>query len=244
MRIALISDIHGNNVALQAVLADLRAQGADHTIFLGDAATIGPQPVEAIETLAGLDCLALITGNHDEALLEPSRAIELQVAANLHDSLNWCLDRLRPAHFDFLRSFRPTFELPVGDDLSLLCYHGSPLSSIDQIISTTAEEFIERFFNGQPATLLAGGHSHIQMLRRMGKRLMINAGSIGNAFYDSFKPGVVPRLLPWAEYAILTVENGVVTTLLRRLPFDTERIQRAAVENKLPSADWWLEQYK
>ncbi len=244
MRVALISDTHGNFTALQAVLADLPAQGADKIVFLGDAATIGPKPVETLDALRDLDCAALIMGNHDAAVLEPARSTALQVAANLHGSINWCVDQLRPAHFDFLRSFKDTYTLALSEKISLLCYHGSPLSYIDQILSTTPEENIDTFFNGQQSAVWAGGHTHIQMFRRHGDKVIINAGSIGNAFHYSFRPGIVPRLLPWAEYAILSVDNENVTAHLRRVPYDTDATLQQVRQTGIPSMEWWLEQYR
>ncbi|MDO8754726.1 MAG: metallophosphoesterase family protein [Anaerolineales bacterium] len=244
MRVALISDTHGNFSALQAVLADLPAQGADQVVFLGDASTIGPQPVETLDALRELNCVSLIMGNHDAAVLDPARATELQVAPNLHTSITWCIDHLRPDHFDFIRSFQDTFTLALSDKISLLCYHGSPLSCTDQILSTTPEENFEKFFAGRTSTVWAGGHTHIQMFRRHNDKVMINAGSVGNAFYHSFEPGVVPRLLPWAEYAIVSAENEIVTVHLRRVPYDTRETLSRVRQTGVPSMEWWLDQYK
>lgn len=244
MRVALISDVHGNYTALQAVLADLPEQGADQTIFLGDAATIGPQPVETLDALRDLNCAALIMGNHDAAVLDPERATALQVAPNLHASITWCVDHLRPDHFDFLRKFHSTFSLALSDEISLLCYHGSPLSYIDQILATTPEETIDEFFNGQTTSVWAGGHTHIQMFRRHGEKVLINAGSVGNAFHHSFRPGAVPRLLPWAEYVVLNVEKDSLSAHLRRVPYDTNATLALVRQTGIPSMEWWLEQYK
>ncbi len=155
MRIALISDTHGNLTALNAVLADIQSQGAERIIFLGDAATLGPQPVETLETLMQLNC-ACIMGNHDAAALDPGRAAELQIAPPLHPTLDWCVSRLRREHFDFLRSFQPTLELKLDGNLSALFFHGSPLSNTDLILSTTSVETIDVFFAGQSSTKSSG----------------------------------------------------------------------------------------
>ena len=70
MRIALISDIHGNQLALEAVLRDAHAQGADRVACLGDVATLGPQPLAVLHTLQELGCPCIL-GNHDSFLLQP-----------------------------------------------------------------------------------------------------------------------------------------------------------------------------
>jgi predicted phosphodiesterase len=242
MRIALISDTHGNYIALTAVLTDIESQQVDRIIFLGDAATIGSQPNETLDALQHLDC-ACIMGNHDAAVLDPKRAAELQIAPTLQSSLEWCIQRMDADDLKFLRSFRPTLELSLNANLSMLCFHGSPLSNTDLILATTAPEVIDGFFAGQASAIWTGGHTHIQLLRRHGDKLIINPGSVGNAFHHAFAPGVVPQLLPWAEYAIVSTDGEIVSANLRRVPFDTQKVLRHVQESSLPSKAWWLDQY-
>lgn len=244
MRIALISDTHGNLPALEAVLADIRAQSADQVIFLGDAATLGPHPKETLDALRALDCICIM-GNHDAALLDLSRASDLQIGPTLFSTLEWGRGLLSESDFDFLRSFHPTYELDLGGGLSLLCFHGSPRSNIDMILSTTADEIVNGFFAGRSARILAGGHTHIQMIRQRGEQIILNPGSVGNAFLEPFSPGGgPPTLLPWAEYAIVSVEKSGWSADLRRVLFDTREVLRQMAESGNPSAPWWLEQYK
>ena len=242
MRIALISDIHANLPALNAVLDDIRTQGADQIIFLGDAATLGPYPKETLETLRALDCIC-IQGNHDAALLDLSRANELQIAAPLHPTITWGHSLLTEAEFEFLRSFHPTYQLDLGG-MTMLCFHGSPHSNTDVILSTTSEEIMDGFFAGQSADILAGGHSHIQMMRQRGRQIVINPGSVGYAFVEPFRyRGDTPRLLPWAEYALVRVEKSGWSAAIHRVPFDAQVVQRAVMASGSPNKDWWLTQY-
>ena len=69
MRVALISDIHGNEVALRAVLEEIESEGIEQIVCLGDVATLGPRPGRVIDLIEGLDC-PCIMGNHDEFLLD------------------------------------------------------------------------------------------------------------------------------------------------------------------------------
>ena len=242
MRIALISDIHGNYTALESVLADIQSQGAEQVICLGDAATIGLQPKETLDALRELNCVCIM-GNHDAALLELARATDFQIAAPLLPTLQWGYQRLSPNDLDFLRSFRPTYEIDLGSAFSMLCFHGSARSNTDLILSTTADEVVDGFFTGQSADILTGGHSHIQMLRQHGQQVILNPGSVGNAFLRAFTPGDVPTLLPWAEYAIVSVENGGWSAELCRVRFDTQAVLRLARSSDSPSRDWWLDQF-
>jgi predicted phosphodiesterase len=244
MKVALISDIHGNLPALEAALADIRTHGTDQIIFLGDAATLGPQPKETLDLLRTLDCVCIM-GNHDAALLDLTRAADLQIGASLFASLEWGQSLLNETDFAFLRSFRPTYELELGNTLSLLCFHGSPRSNTDMILSTTTDAIMDGYFAGQPATILAGGHTHVQMLRQRGMQAIINTGSVGSAFMEPFLyNGTTPRLIPWAEYALVRAEHGGWSVDLRRVPFDTESVCRALEAGDNPSRDWWLSQYR
>jgi putative phosphoesterase len=244
MRIALISDTHGNFPALKAALDDIRTQGADQVIFLGDAATLGPQPRETLEMLRALNCVCIL-GNHDAALLDPGRAADFQIASTLIPTLEWGHDLLTEADFDFLRSFRPTYELELGQALSILCFHGSPRSNTDLILSTTEEGTVDQILESQSAVILAGGHTHIQMLRQRGEQVILNPGSVGNAFLVPFTPGGgAPTLLPWAEYALVSVEKSGWSADLRRVRFDAQAVHRAVAAGGNPSKDWWLSQYR
>ena len=244
MRIALISDIHGNLRALEAVLEDTRTQGADQIISLGDTATIGPYPKETLDLLQALNCVCIM-GNHDAAMLEPARAAELQISESLLPTLEWGLELLSETNFDFLRSFRPTHEVKLAGVLTLLCFHGSPRSNIELILSTTPDETLTGILSGQSEGIMAGGHTHIQMFRQYRKQVIINPGSLGNAFVEPFFPGgEIPRLLPWAEYALLRAEKGGWSADLRRVRFDTQALQQAVTEVGNPSREWWLAQYR
>lgn len=243
MKVALISDTHGNLPALEAALADIRLQGADQIVFLGDAATLGPHPKETLDLIRTLDCVCIM-GNHDAALLDLARAADFQIGAPLFPALAWGHDLLAETDFDFLRSFLPTYELDLGI-ISLLCFHGSPRSNIDMVLSNTTEEIMDEYFAGQSATILAGGHTHVQMLRQRGLQVIINPGSVGSAFMEPFLyNGTTPRLIPWAEYALVRVENGGWSVDLRRVPFDTEAVCRALEAGGNPSREWWLSQYR
>jgi predicted phosphodiesterase len=243
MRIALISDIHANLPALEATLADISQQGVDQIIFLGDAATLGPHPKETLDVLRSLECIC-IKGNHDAALLDLSKANDLQIGPPLHSNLAWGHSLLNEKDFEFLRSFLPTYQLNIGA-FSLLCYHASPRSNIEMVLSTTSEPRMDEYFADFTADLNAGGHTHIQMVRQRGKQIVINPGSVGSAFVEPFTySNDPPTLLPWAEYAIIRAENNGLSVDLRRIAFDTQAVQSAVAACGIPSKEWWLSQYR
>ncbi len=242
MRIAFISDIHGNLTALLAVLADIKKHGSDQIICLGDTISLGPQPQETLNALRELNSV-YIMGNHDEAILDPEKAPDLEITEHLVPDLYWCRDQLAATDFEFIKSFQSTHEITFPNGIQLLAFHGSPTSTTEIIQATTPSELLDEYFAGQSASVFIGGHSHIQMLRRYGKNLVLNSGSVGNAFEFAFSPGNPPRLLPWAEYAVIDQSGNSFNVDLRRVYFDIDALLKVVKTSGLPGADSWIRQY-
>lgn len=242
MRIGFISDIHGNFTAFQAVLDDIKKQNVDQIICLGDTISLGPQPKEVLDTLRELKSIN-IRGNHDAAILEPDKAALYEITEYLVPDLHWCRDRLTADDYDFIKSFQDTHEVVFENGIQVLAFHGSPLSTTHIIKATTDSSLLDEYFADQTANVFIGGHSHIQMQRRYGERLILNSGSIGNAFVFAYSRGKVPRLLPWAEYAILEQSGNMFHVDLRRVYFDIPTLVKIIKAGDLPGKEWWLKQY-
>ena len=242
MRIAFISDIHGNFTAFQAVLADMKSQSIDRIICLGDVVTMGPQPAEVLHALRGMEC-TFIKGNHDAAVLNPEYAGEYEITHYLVPDLYWCRDQLTPDDLKFIDAFESTQDIDLPNGRHILAFHGSPLSSTDIIQTTTPIETLNAYFEKQTADIFIGGHSHIQMQRRYGEKLILNSGSVGNVFKFVYTPGTVPSLLPWAEYMIISATENTIGVDSRRVYFDTDELLQKVRESTLPGSAWWLRQY-
>ena len=106
MRIALISDIHGMYVALEAVLADIQHQHVDQIICLGDVATLGPQPYEVVARLKALAC-PCIMGNHDVFLLDAELIHTYTSVPMVLEPVDWCVRQLTTTDVEYVRSFQP-----------------------------------------------------------------------------------------------------------------------------------------
>ncbi|MBL8057115.1 MAG: metallophosphoesterase family protein [Anaerolineales bacterium] len=243
MRLALLSDIHGNAVALDAVLADLDRQAVDAILCLGDVATLGAQPRLVLDRLQALGC-ACVRGNHDDALLDLERATALHIGPPLHPTLQWCAEQLTDGDREWLRASQPTLRRPLGADADLLAFHGSPRSNVDLILAGTPPAALDEMLAGQSAAVLAGGHTHMQLLRQHHGRLLFNPGSVGCPFQTPPPSEAAPTLLPWAEYALLTWAAGAVHVDLRRVPYDLEAWIAALAASDLPLKGWWLGQYR
>jgi putative phosphoesterase len=242
MRVALIADIHGNLVALDAVLADIERARPDRVVCLGDVAATGPQPREVVERLRSLGCAA-VTGNADAWLLNPrSDASDDEDTRRIEEIDRWCAAQLAPAHLGYLREFQPLLTVPLSGEVGLLCFHGSPRSFDDVILATTPASELEHMLAGFRATVMAGGHTHIQMLRRHGAAAIVNPGSVGLPF-ELIDPSGQTRNPPWAEYALVGWQAGRLSVELRRVPVDTASIVRAALASGMPHAEWWAEDW-
>lgn len=187
MPIALISDIHGNAAALDAVLAELAAFGVDDGIVLGDVAQGGDAPAQVLDRLAELGW-PVILGNADAWLLD---AYVEHADDPAQERRAWTLEQLGERHLDQIRAFHPTYERD-----GLLAFHGSP-RSYDDILFPDTEDLAP--WDGTGADLLAGGHTHFQWTTRVGDTVYVNPGSVGVPVYrwNDRRP------LPHAEYAIL-----------------------------------------
>jgi putative phosphoesterase len=234
MRLGIISDIHGNLLALEAVLAELEREAPDRLICLGDVVA-GPRANDALARVRALDC-PVIMGNWDawsvDGMPEPSNPVEQL----LYDLGAYWAERLSDGDRDFIRTFAPRIELDL-DGTRLLCFHGSPTSYDHWIVATTPDEEVAEKLGGYDAPVLVGGHTHLQMVRRYSDSLFVNPGSVGLPFELWSLAGV--QIAPRAEYAILTVEDGRFAVDLRRTSYDVEAHLRAGLESGMPHAEWW-----
>ncbi|MEM7033791.1 MAG: metallophosphoesterase family protein [Chloroflexota bacterium] len=242
MRIAFISDTHGNLVALEAVLADIARSNVDQIIFLGDALTMGPQPKPVIDLLRSLNC-SCILGNHDENLLNLDHIEDGNHADWYIDIARWTATQLDTADFDFLHSFQATLDIQLDDNApqsTIHCFHGSPKSNRDFLLVTTTDEELAEYLGSSTATVLIGGHAHVQMIRRYGHSMLVNVGSVGFPLqHYPFSPP--PPVLLWAEYAIVSWA-GSLSIDLRRVDFDLDKARQLAGESGMPhrvEGGWW-----
>lgn len=238
MRIAIFSDMHGNAVALDAVLADLRRAPADRLVCLGDAVQGGPQPREVVARLRALAC-PVVLGNADDYLLtgadSGAEAMDDARRARMETVRAWSIAQLDAADRAFMRTFSSTVTLDLGDGRRLLCYHGSPRSFDDVILPATPDAEVRALLEPQPNTIYAGGHTHLQFLRHFGRTFHFNPGSVGFAYRHD--QGDDPFTLdPFAEYALLTADGDYLGLEFRRVPFDVAALRRAYRESGRPFA--------
>ncbi|HEY0733713.1 MAG TPA: metallophosphoesterase family protein [Herpetosiphonaceae bacterium] len=246
MRVALLSDIHGNGVALDAVLADLQHSPVDQVVCLGDAIQGGPQPAEVVAQLRALAC-PVVMGNADDWLLSGvetgAEAIPAEHLRVMHDIRAWSLSQLTPEDQAFIAQFQPTVTVLLPSQRTLLCYHGSPHSYDDVILPTIADAELQRLLEPQDHIIYTGGHTHVQFLRHMHRTFHINPGSVGLA-YRHGQPEHSFQVDPWAEYAILTVDDARIAVEFRRVPFDVQALIAIYTSSGRPHPEQAIRQYQ
>lgn len=234
MRIAVVSDIHGNLGALRAVLADIDARACDLTVNLGDILSGPLQPVETADLLIGL-ALPTIRGNHERQLLEPRAGMG---ASDAH-----ARDLLRPDQLDWIAALPATLAL---NDAVYLC-HGSPRDDLEYFLelldagvprAATAAEVADRAGDIRHAVILCG-HTHIPRATRLDDgRLVVNPGSVGLQAYHSEHPSPHDMEVgdPRARYAILDDAGGRWSAELLAVDYDHEAAAALALRNG--RGDW------
>jgi len=203
IRLAVISDIHANLLALEAVIADIRTRGADATINLGDNVAGPLWPRETTECLDALG-LPMVRGNHDRWLLDHD-------AASLSATDRFARAALTPEQRHAQHAL-PAFIEPAE---GVLAVHGTPTDDsaflteeihLDRLIPAPRQLIVQRLGAALSRQVVLCGHSHRQNLMQVpGGPLILNPGSVGcPVFADVPSSGGLELRSPHARYAILT----------------------------------------
>jgi diadenosine tetraphosphatase ApaH/serine/threonine PP2A family protein phosphatase len=234
MRFAAIADVHGNYLALEAVIADIRAEGIDAIVNLGDMASGPLDARRTMDALMALDAVHVL-GNHDRYLIDrpPGKMGSWDRPAHA---------QLDAKHLDWLRAVPPT---RVFRDQVFLC-HAMPetdevywLETVlpDGAVRMASRETIEQAAKGFAQRLILCGHSHLARAVRLSDgRMIVNPGSVGSPGYRDNHPfpHVVEAGTPAARYAILELADGAWRVTFRHVPYDHNAMAVLARQNGQP----------
>jgi len=248
MRIIILSDVHGNCLALDTVLADARQTRYDQIVCNGDMIQSGPQPAETVQRLREMNC-SIVMGNSDAWLLTGIETDAESISDERRQKLNsvreWSLSQLTEADRAFINSFQPTVTVPLDAGRDLLAFHGSPTSFDQVLLPSTPEDEFQAILKPYADNILTGGHTHLQYTRRLrdSQNFFFNPGSVGIAV--NHQQSTEPELLdPWAEYAILTVKGLHVSLEFRRRPLDMQKMADIYRHSSRPFANEAMPQYR
>ena len=169
MRVAAISDIHGNLPALEAVLAEIEREDVDEIVVAGDSVS-GPWPAEVFDLLDAAGA-RIVHGNADRAE---------EVAAHSSELASWNADRLGPSRAAAVLAWPLTLELTVDGLGAVLVCHATPSSDTPIYTRITPDDELASLLGPVEADVVVCGHTHMQYDRRLSTGLrVVNPGSVG-----------------------------------------------------------------
>jgi len=238
-RIAILSDIHGNLPALEAVVQDMQNRSIEMTVALGDLVSGPLWPAETAELLMKQNWI-FVAGNHDRQLVRRDSA-----TFGPTDELANAV--ITPSHRDWLRSLPPSRTI-LGD---IVLFHGTPVDDSAYLTEDIAHgrahlssrKDIEGRLMGYAQRVFLCGHTHIPRdIRLPSGQVIINPGSVGlPAYFDPHpEPHIVETGSPDARYAILTMTGGETLVEFISLPYDCDKAAEQARKNGQPICEKWL----
>jgi predicted phosphodiesterase len=231
MRFAAMADVHGNYLALEAVLADIKAQGIDDIVNLGDMASGPLDAKRTIDIMMAMDA-PCVRGNHDRYLTD-------YTFDDMYPSDRFSHGQLEAKHLDWLRAL--PFSAVYRDSV-YLC-HATPdddntywLEAVtpDGVVHMASIEAIEQKAKGIAQSLILCAHSHVpRTVRLRDGRMIVNPGSVGGPGYRDVAPypHAVETGTPDASYAILEQRGDAWQVTYRQVPYDNQAMADLARAN-------------
>jgi predicted phosphodiesterase len=218
MRIVIFSDVHGNVIALEAVLAAIRRETTPDVLFVaGDLVLFGPRPAEALSLLRSLDGAHFVKGNTDQYLIDDNDDEQVAFARKL----------LSEDDIAFVRQLPFEQHLEVASGHELLIVHANPRDLEGSITPDSPDALIRPWFEGVTAEVVAFGHYHMPFVRQLDGRVLVDVAAVGLSRDGDQR----------AVYAILTWQQGRWQIEHRRVPYDIHAVARDYVAVGLPNAE-------
>jgi predicted phosphodiesterase len=248
VRVALLSDIHGNPIALDAVLADIDTTGGvDEHWVLGDIVALGHDPVGVLDRLHALPSMTALRGNTDryvvtgerpppsteEAIADPAL---VRVVAEVAGSFGWTEGRLAGSTWiEWLARLPTHFRRTLPDGTRVLAVHASPLADDGAGIDPRAADHEQaELFAACDADVVFGGHTHRPVDRQVGSVRAINLGSVSNPIGPDLR----------ASYVILDADSDGYAIEHRRVPYDCDAVITALDQLNHPGKSWLIKHHR
>ena len=243
-RIAVLSDVHGNVTALEAVRKALKKEKPDVTLIAGDLVMNGPEPGATIDAIREMerDGAIVVQGNTDIAVADADYAaafpwlLESGVSDTIRAGAEWAHDALDDDQLAWLRRLPAERRVRIGDDL-ILVTHASPGSQTQGFDKDLDPSIVTERMSRTDARVICCGHTHLPEVREFGWKVIVNGGSAGYVFDGD----------PTASWALVTIdaatdgedgENGeggtAVTAEIRRTEYDVLATANAIAARGLP----------
>ena len=223
MKIAVLSDIHGNYHALRACYEDALSRGAEQFVFLGDYVTDLAEPRRTLDLVYEIRDrfpTVCIRGNREGYLLDCHRGISHFTPGSKSGSLLFTYEQLREEDLEFFRGLKISDTIRIGG-VAFEIAHATMEN--DRCYFEEDSPQIQSIFSQMQTSYLLTGHTHKEYIRTYGGKTILNPGSVG-----------IPQgKSPWPTYALIRVEKGVVFPELRQVPYDRTAVIHAQFDNGL-----------
>lgn len=228
MKIAFISDIHGNATALEAVLNDIKSEDVDKIYVLGDICFRGPEPKRALQLVRSLGT-EVIKGNTDEWLVRgiadgEAREDELEM---LEQERQWTLQRLDEDDLDYLKSLPTEAVVEDGLDLIIHAFHATPSSLFETVQADETNEIEDKIMLLDDADIYVYGHTHRPFVRTLHGKSVVNTGGVGMSFDGQ----------ALASYAIVEIGEGRHRIQINRVPYHREHVVELFKQGRYPNTE-------
>ena len=226
MKIAILSDVHGNITALKAVLSDIKSLDVSEVVFLGDLVINGPAPLEVFQELRKLKITCWIKGNTDAWFEEINEkwSPATKQEEELYQNYIYARNHLNRESIEFLLSQPEKCSFEIGG-VSILAVHGSPRSISEGIGDHISDEELNEIFSGIEESIVVCGHTHIPCIREIENKVIFNVGSIGMSLDGDNR----------ASYGLIKIENNNPKCLIRRVVYPINKTLTDAKINNLPN---------
>ena len=241
MKLGVISDVHGNATALEAVIADAAEVGVDRWWVLGDLVAIGPEPVRTLDRLVGLPGVELIRGNTDRYVVTgdrppPSEADVLRdpelggLRASVEASFSWTRDALAGTSWlPWMEGLPLELRVELPDGTRVLGVHASPGRDDGAgITPSRPDDELAEALAGADADIVMAGHTHQATDRRVGPVRAVNLGSLSNPVTSDLR----------ASYVVVHVDRHAHRLEPRRVAYDQRAFLDTVDRSGHPAADF------
>jgi putative phosphoesterase len=228
MTVAILSDIHGNKYALNAVISDIKSLNVSEIVFLGDLVINGPSPLEVFQELRNLKPICWIKGNTDEwfAEITDKWAPTTKQEELFFKLYIYARNHLTKGSIDFLLKLPEKCVFETGG-VTILGVHGSPRSISEGIGKNTTHEDLEGFFSKIEESVIVSGHTHVPFIGKAANKIIFNVGSIGTPLDGDNR----------ASYGIIKIKDKNPQCSIRRVAYPINKTLTMAKNRDFPNLE-------
>ena len=227
MKLAFISDIHGNADALSAVLQDIQAKSVDQVFVLGDLCYRGIDPKRSLDLVKSLNC-DVIKGNADEWVVRGVREGEVpgQALDIMNKEREWIVSKLDDESVEYLKELPTELDLSFGE-VKIHAFHATPTSLFDVVQPDATDDILKEKLMVKQADLYIYAHIHKPYIRSLNGKYIINCGSVGLPF-DGLKK---------ASYTLVDIEEGSIQVSNVRVDYNVESVIQQFKQSDYPNRE-------